>query len=313
MRTIQFQAGKAEAAASPERFGLADVQEPTPGPGQLLVRTEAVGVGLGLVRMLRGDVLPSVGPGGEMVGHVVEVGPDVAGFSPGDRVGGVVFEGAYAESVLASQAFVAAVPAEVAAGDALALVRGGLVALCALRAGSFCEGESVLVTAAASGVGHLAVQLARTFGAGRVVGAVGATGKADFVLDCGADEVVLYEQQSWGDPVDVVLDGVGGELVQRGVDALGAHGRLVAFSAGGGAVDVGGLLGDLKSVHGFSMGLINRQQPRLIAERRAELWHLLSAGRLRPACTVLPLDRIAAAVGLIESRCNQGRVAVSMR
>ncbi|WP_420711001.1 zinc-binding dehydrogenase [Streptomyces sp. NRRL F-2580] len=56
---------------------------------------------------------------------------------------------------------------------------------------------------------------------------------------CGADEVVIYSQDSWGDPVDLVLDGVGGDLVQRGVDALSPHGRLVAFSAGGGTVDAG--------------------------------------------------------------------------
>jgi len=219
MRKVLFRAGRpAEVVEAPV---------PVPGPGQLLVCTEAVGVGVGLVRMLEPGA--AVRPGAEMVGTVAAAGPDVAGFEVGDRVGGVVFEDAYAEIVLADPRLVSHVPAEVDAAAALALVRGGLIALSALRAGRVARGESVLVTAAASGTGHLAVQLAKALGAARVVAAAGSADKADFARQCGADEVVTYSQPSWGDPVDLVLDGVGGELVQRGVDALAPFGRLVAF------------------------------------------------------------------------------------
>ncbi|MGW5307657.1 quinone oxidoreductase family protein [Streptomyces griseoluteus] len=280
MRKVRFQ-----AQDTVEPFGIDEVAAPVPGPGQLLVNTEVVGVSLGLVRMLRGGTVPTAGPGGEMVGRVAALGAGVEGFRVGDRVGGVVFEDVYAQSVLAVPAMVTAVPPQVTAAEALALVRGGLVALSALRAGRFEQGESVLVTAAASGAGHLAVQLAKTLGAGRVVAAVRSADKADFVRGCGADEVV-----------------------QRGVDALSPHGRLVAFSAGGGTVDAGSLLSGLKSVIGFSIGLISRQQPGLIEQRRAELWDLHGAGRLRPAHEALPLDQIAKAVALIESRSNLGRV-----
>jgi NADPH:quinone reductase len=303
MRRVRF---RPQDAAEP--FGFEEVAEPVPGPGQLLVRTEVVGVGLGLVRMLRAGAVPAIGPGGEIVGRIAALGPGVEGYRVGDRVGGVVFEGVYAQAVLASPLLVSRVPREVDAPQALALVRGGLVAFSALDAGRFEQGESVLVTAAASGVGHLAVQLAKTLGAGRVVAAVGSADKADFVRGCGADEVVTYPQASWGDRVDLVLDGVGGELVQRGVDALAPHGRLVAFSAGGGSVDAGSLLRDLKSVIGFSIGLISREHPEVIDQRRAELWSLLTDGRLHPACTALPLDQVAKAVELIESRANLGRV-----
>ena len=79
-------------------------------------------------------------------------------------------------------------------------------------------------------------------------------------------------------PFDLVLDGVGGDLVQRGVDALAPFGRLVAFSADSGTVDTGSLLVGLKSVIGFSIGLVNRTRPDLVAQRRAELWDLLAAG-----------------------------------
>jgi NADPH2:quinone reductase len=159
-----------------------------------------------------------------------------------------------------------------------ALVRGGLIALSALRAGRFEPGESVLVTAAAGGTGHLAVQLSKVLGAARVVAAVGSADKADFVHQCGADEVVTYAQPSWGDSVDLVLDGAGGDAVRRGVETLAPFGRLVAFSAAGGSVEVGSLLGGVKSVIGFTIGQFNRTRPELVERHRAELWDLLAAG-----------------------------------
>ena len=303
MRRISFPAGCPA--------GVIDAPVPVPGPGQLLVRTEAVGVGVGLVRMLAAG--EAVRPGGEVVGTVVAAGPDVAGFEAGDRVGGVVFEDVYAEFVLAEPGLVSHVPAEADAAMALALVRGGLIALSTLRAGHFAEGESVLVTAAASGTGHLAVQLAKALGAARVVAAVGSADKAGFVRQCGADEVVTYAQPSWGDPVDLVLDGVGGELVQRGVHALAPFGRLVAFSAGGGTVDAGSLLGGLKSVIRFSIGLVSRTRPDLVIQRRTELWDLLAAGRLNPRYADFPLEDITKAIDLVATRSNLGRVVLRTR
>ena len=303
MRKIIFPAGG--------QARIAEATAPVPGRGQLLVSAEAVGVGVGLLRMLAaGD---EVRPGGEVVGTVVAVGPDVAGFEIGDRVGGVVFEDVYADIVLADPRLVSPVPAQADAATALALVRGGLIALSTLRAGHVEPGESVLVTAAASGTGHLAVQLAKALGAARVVAAVGSPDKAGFARKCGADEVVTYSQPSWGDPVDLVLDGVGGDLVQRGVDTLAPFGRLVAFSAGGGTVDAGSLLGGLKSVIGFSIGLVSRTQPDLVTQRRTELWDLLAAGRLDPRYVDFPLEEISRAIDLVTTRSNLGRVVLRTR
>jgi len=146
-----------------------------------------------------------------------------------------------------------------------------------------------------------------------VVAAVGSADKAGFVRQCGADEVVTYSQPSWGDPVDLVLDGVGGELVQRGVGALAPFGRLVAFSAGGGSVDAGSLLGGLKSVLGFSIGLVSRTRPDLVTQRRTELWDLLAAGRLNPKSVDFPLEEITKAIDLVATRSNLGRVVLRTR
>ncbi|MFI6866858.1 zinc-binding alcohol dehydrogenase family protein [Nocardia sp. NPDC050406] len=285
-----------------------EVERPRPEAGQLLIRTELSGVGIGLVRMIDGG--KGADPGGEIIGEVVEVGPDVAPSWLGRRVGGVVFAGLFAEYALAAPQLVTEVPDSVPAADALGLVRGGLVALGALRAGRFAPGESVLVTGAASGVGHLAVQLAKADGARRVIAAASTADKAEFLRECGADEVVDYVGD-WGEPVDVVLDGIGGKLAARGVAALGPHGRLVAFSAGGGTVELSALLADLKTVTGFSMGLLGRTQPELIDGYRRELFELYAAGRLRPHCTVVPVEQVGEAVDLVVTRRNLGRVAVS--
>ncbi|UFS95260.1 quinone oxidoreductase family protein [Nocardia huaxiensis] len=275
--------------------------------GQLRIAVELAGVGIALVRMRRAG--NAADPGGEIVGTVVEVGADLDPSWLGKRVAGVVFEGAYAEYAFGVPGLVTEVPAGADTADALAVVRGGLVALGALRAGRFTEGESVLITGAASGSGHLAVQLAAALGASRVAAAAGSMEKAEFLRECGADAVVTYGEQ-WPERVDVVLDGVGGEIVQKGVNALGPHGRLVAYSAGGGAVDSGSLLPDLKTLTGFSVGLLSRTRPEVIEAIRSELWDLLAAGKLRPRHTILPLDRLEEAIELVEARRNQGRVMV---
>ncbi|WP_405487520.1 zinc-binding alcohol dehydrogenase family protein [Nocardia sp. NBC_00511] len=288
---------------------LVEAPHPVPGPGQLLVRTQLVGVHLALVRSLRTG--GAADPGGELVGTVVEIGPDVPHTWLGKRVGGVLFEGVYAEYVLAAPALVTEVPADVDAADALALVRGGLVAMGAVRSGGDLTARSVLVTAAASGSGHLAMQIARALGATRVVGAVGAVDKLEFVRECGADAAVTYDEP-WNERFDVIVDGVGGALVPRLVEATAPRGRMVVYSAGGGSVEVGSLLADLKTLTGFSMGLLARTQPELIESYRARLWKLLADGVIRPHHTEFAIDRLDEAITSIEERRNTGRVVLLM-
>ncbi|WP_063010150.1 quinone oxidoreductase family protein [Nocardia kruczakiae] len=304
MRAIQFTPDADRLA----RARIVEIERPVPGPGQLLVRTALTGVSVGLVRMLRADA--SANPGGEMVGTVVAVGSGLEESWIGARVGGVVFASLYAEYVCATPAMVTEIPAGVPAADALAVVRGGLVAMGVVHAAKSVAGSAVLITAAASGAGHLALRLARAAGATRVVAAVGSAGKFDFVRECGADAAVTYDRP-WSETFDIVLDGVGGDLVQRGVDSLGPHGTLVAFSAGGGAVDTSTLLGELKTVTGFSMGLLSRTEPQLIERYRAQLWKLLEENMLRPHVEVRDWAELDAVVDLIATRRTVGRMAIS--
>ncbi|WP_369190919.1 zinc-binding alcohol dehydrogenase family protein [Streptomyces sp. R08] len=292
---------------------LEEAPVPAPGPGELLVRTEAIGVTLPVVRKVTEAAEP-IPLGGEIAGEVAAVGQDVTRFRVGERVTGLCFGHGYADFAVLHEAMASPVPDTASAVDAVALVRSGLVALGALDAARPEPGEAALITAAASGVGHLAVQVARVRGAGRIVGAVSDPAKADFVGGLGADEVITYDRldrPDWGDPVDYVLDAVGGELLTSAVAALVPGGRLVAYSSGGGTIQAYDLLVGAKSVIGFQMARIARGKPELYERWRQELWRLFADGALRPAVhKEFALTEAAEAHRVIESRSNLGKVVL---
>ncbi|MFD8863613.1 zinc-binding alcohol dehydrogenase family protein [Streptomyces sp. NPDC059590] len=305
MRRIRY-----ENIGGPETLFQEEVPVPDPGAGELLVRTEAIGVTLPVVRKVREGTQP-IPLGGELAGEVVRVGQGVSGYAPGDRVTGLCFGYGYAEYALLHTAMASPVPAGATAKDAVALVRSGVVALGALEAARPEKGESVLVTAAASGVGHLALQLARLRGASRVVAAVSDPAKADFVRSVGADAVVTYEQDGWGEPVDIVLDAVGGQLLTPAVKALAPGGRLVAYSSGGGTIEAYDLLAGGKSAIGFQVAIVARTRPERYAGWIEELWRLFGEGALRPTVHAeFALADAARAHATIEGRANRGKVVL---
>ncbi|WP_405529280.1 zinc-binding dehydrogenase [Streptomyces canus] len=289
---------------------LEEAPVPEAGPGELFVRCEAVGVTLPVVRKVTEAAEP-VPLGGELAGAVVAAGAGVTRFRPGDRVTGLCFGHGYADFALLHEAMASPIPDGASATDAVALVRSGLVALGALEAAHPEPGETALITAAASGVGHLAVQLARARGASRVVGAVSDPAKTDFVRSLGADATTLYTDGSWGDPVDYALDAVGGELLTPALAALAPGGRLVAYSSGGGTIQAYDLLVGAKSVTGFQMARIARERPELYEEWRRELWRMFLDGELRPVVHgEFALEDAAEAHEVIEARRNLGKVVL---
>ena len=303
MRKFLFRAGRPAE--------LVEAPVPVPGRGQLLGRTEAVGVGIGLVRMLEpGGV---VRPGAEMVGTVAAASPAAAGFEVGDRVGGVVFEDAYAEIVLAHPP--SCRPCPRSGGRRRSPGPGARWSHRAQRAPGRPRRTGRVST------GHRGGQRDRSPGRATGQGVPSAPGGGRRRVGGQGRLRPPVRSRRGGDrppailgrPVDLVLDGVGGELVQRGVHALAPFGRLVAFSAGGGTVDAGSLLGELKSVIGFSIGLVSRTRPDLVIQRRTELWDLLAAGRLNPRYVDLPLEEITKAIDLVATRSNLGRVVLRTR
>jgi NADPH:quinone reductase len=313
-RRCGVRAVRIHAHGGPEALALDELPVPRPAPGELLVRTAVVGVGRPDVRLARAAhvAIPHT-PGGDVAGRVEAVGEDVTGWEAGDRVVALAFGGAYADFVTVPAAFAAPVPECVDDEAAVVLVRCGQVALGVLRAARVGSGESVLVTAAAGGVGHLAVQLARVLGASRVVAAIGARSpaKVEALRSLGADEVVTYaELAAEGvEPVDVVADGAGGDVQAAALAVLAPFGRLVAFSAATPAVDVDQLRLNARTVIGFAMAHHAGGRPEVYARHRAELWDLYRGGRLRPLVDrVLPLEEAGDAHRTLEGRENVGRV-----
>ncbi|MWA16095.1 zinc-binding dehydrogenase [Streptomyces sp. BA2] len=299
-----------EVNGGPEVLFAEEVDRPEAGAGEVLIRVEAVGVTLPTVRKVREGSEP-IPFGGEVAGEIVALGAGVTAFGVGDRVTGLCFADAYAEFAVLNTAMTSSIPDGVTAVEAVALVRSGLVARGAYEAARLEPGESVLVTAAASAVGTLALQYAKAGGAARVVAAVSSADKADFVRGLGADEVVLYEDADWGAPYDVILDGVGGDLLGPAVRALATGGRLVAFSSGGGTVEAYELLVRGASLIGFQMRAIAVGKPELYDRWLRELWQMREEGTLRTAVhEEIPLDDAARAHTLIEQRRNLGKVVL---
>ncbi|MEV6359605.1 quinone oxidoreductase family protein [Nocardia asteroides] len=303
MRRVRY-----ERSGGPEVLAVVAAEMPVAGPGELLVKVEAVGVTLSAIRRISGEVPQQLRA--EVAGEVVAVGDGVDGFDPGYRVVGLCAD-AYAEYAVLPVDQASAIPDGASAVDAVALMRSGLVALGALDAAAPREGETALVTAAAGGVGHLAVQLARVRGAGWVVAAVSDEAKADFVRGLGADEVVTYDQLLAAKQADFALDGVGGAGLGATFGALAEGGRVVTYGTGGGLIDTEDLLAGGKTLAGFRIGRLAQRDPARYEDLRQEVWQYYASGLLHPVVHAeFGLDEAAAAHAVIEQRANLGKVVL---
>jgi NADPH:quinone reductase len=310
----------------PEVLKVEDVDTPTPGEGQVLIRAETIGANFVDTKFRRG---PSAGtlfqrplpgsPTGDVVGTVEAVGPGVDPSTRGRRVVALVDPDAFADFVVAGADWLAEVPTSVDDGDASMLSSAAPTALGTIRAGRIKAGETVLVHAAAGAIGHLVLQLARLEGAGTVIATAGSPAKLDFARAHGADVAVDYTAEDWPERVreavpggvDVVLDSISGETRQRSFGLLAPFGRVVVYGAASG--DLGDIpVRDLipqRSVTGFSLLAYRAAAPKQAAAEVAELTEHFAAGRLRTSVhTRLPLNEVAEAHRILETRENLGRV-----
>lgn len=238
---------EAKAAGGPEVLEVVERDLPSPGPGQILVRHAAVGLNF-IDTYHRSGLYPVKYPqvlGLEAAGHVEAVGDGVTRFVVGDRVAYNGTMGAYAEASVVPADRAVKVPDGVALDvAAAALLKGMTAEFLIRRCFPVKAGQTVLVHAAAGGVGQILVQWAKALGA-TVIATVGSEAKARIVRDLGADHVILYDHEdvaarvaeiTGGAGVPVVYDGVGAATFQGSLKSLGRRGVLVTYGNASGPV-----------------------------------------------------------------------------
>ena len=276
-----------EEFGGPEVMRLVeDAPVPEPGDGQVLVRVTRAGINFADTHARENSYLASyelpLTPGGEVAGEL-----------DGRRVVALVGTGGYAEYAVAPREAVFPVPDDVSDAAALALVIQGLSAWHLLRTSAkLAEGESVVVHAAAGGVGTLAVQLAKRFGAGRVIATASSEEKRALAQELGADVAVdpneedlnaALREANGGAKVDVVLEMAGGRVFDQSMRALAPFGRCVTYGIASrepNQLSNGGLMRRSQAVVGFwLMHCFGR--PGMVAEPLQELFGMVADGSLR--------------------------------
>jgi 2-desacetyl-2-hydroxyethyl bacteriochlorophyllide A dehydrogenase len=288
-----------------EVLELVDIARPTPGPDDVLVRVHAAGVNPADWK-IRSGLIPAFEPpftlGFDVSGVVEEVGAQVEAFRPGDRVFGMLLSpaGAYAEYMVLPVQAIAVVPPSLDHVQAAALPVAALTAWQALA--EVRPGQRVLIHAAAGGVGHLAVQIAKARGA-HVIGTARAE-KHTFLHDLGADELIDYTAVDFAAvvrDVDVVFDLVGNGYAARSLETLKPGGLLI---------DATGSEQELADANGFR---IVRFYVSSSGEDLEQLTELVEAGKLRVFVDqVLPLDQVANAHDLSETQQVSGKIVLSV-
>ncbi|PRH86141.1 NADPH:quinone oxidoreductase [Labrys okinawensis] len=316
------------------RFGAPDVLQPVelpvpvPSAGEALIRVRAAGVNYFevLMRQDRYAVTPDLPmvPGVEAAGVVEAFGPGAAGPAPGTRVAAPLFAmgraGGYADYVTAEAAALVPLPDGLSFEAGAALMVQGLTALHLLRR-SPPQGKSILVNAAAGGVGSLLVQLARSAGARQVIAAGGSPEKLDLARFLGADAAVDYRSTGWVDQVlaatagagvDIAYDLVGGPQTAACLGALAPAGELVCAAMGRfelGKREIEALLGRNQSLKGFA--LLPLLTPGTLYADLGDLFVQAAAGALKVVIGGrFPLARAAEAHESLQSRRNVGKVVL---
>ena len=306
MRAIQLQ-----EFGGPEVLQLVELPTPQPGPGELLIEVSRAGLNFADTHQrtnsyLAKAQLPLV-PGTEVAGVRTDTG---------ERVIALIGTGGYAEYALAPEALTYPIPDGVEDGVALALLVQGLTAWHLYRTcGRVAPGESVLVHAAAGGVGSLAVQLGKPLGAGRVIAVASTEEKRALTLSLGADAAIDADPEGMterileangGKQVDAVFEMAGGVVFDASLDALAPFGRLVAYGIASGDqndVRTGALMRTSRAVVGFwFMHCIGRRD--MVEEPLAELFAYAASGTLKPVVgtTYALADAAQAQVDLAQRR-----------
>ncbi len=305
----------------PESMLIEDVAVGEPGPGQVRVRNRAIGLNF-IDTYFRAGAYKAETPfvlGNEAAGEIVALGPDVAGFSVGDRIGYTATLGCYAQERVLDARFAVKLPDDISFETAAGMMLKGLTAQYLLRRTYKVQaGDTILVHAAAGGVGQILCQWGNALGA-TVIGTAGSEAKAAEAKAAGAHHVILYGEENFVERVreitggklcDVVYDGVGKATFPASLDCIRPLGMFVSYGSASGAIDA------------FNIALLMQKgslfctRPTLytyIAKREdldamaADLFAVVASGKVRiPVNHTFALDDVVAAHKLLEGRGTTG-------
>lgn len=331
------------SAGPPESLSVTDLPRPEPGPGEIRIRVHRAGVNFADVLARQGlypdaPEMPFI-PGYEVSGFVDAVGPGVPDMREGDRAAAFTRFGGYAEWAVAKAAFAVPLPDGLAfAAGAAVPVNGATAYHCLFHTGILLPGDRVLVHAAAGGVGLAAVQMAK--GAGAVVfGTAGSPEKVRVLREMGVDHPIDYtandfvaevREATGGEGVDVILDSVGGDMLERDLRILRPGGRLVFLGLAAASGKSRPLvfrellraphLQPIKLLEG-SRGFVGVNILRILDHRPAlgacllrKVFDAVAAGTLKPVIAAeLPLEKAGEAHALLQGRRTVGKVLLAVR
>lgn len=315
----------------PDVLRWTEVADPVPGPGEVLVDVAASGVNRADLMQRQGFYPPPQGappyPGLECAGTIAATGPGVAGWKPGEEVCALLAGGGYAEKVAVPQGQLLPAPASVGLIEAAAFPETACTVYSnVFLAARLAPGETLLVHGGASGIGTMAIQLARQAGATVAVTA-GSEEKLAACRELGADIAINYREDDFvlrvreatgGRGADVILDIIGAAYLDRNVDALAADGRIVTIGMQGGRraeLD----LGKLMAKRGAIMATTLRARPpeqkaAIVAAVREHVWPLIDAGKIRPVIyRELPMTQAPEAHRIMAASTHTGKILLRTR
>lgn len=314
----------------PEVLDYTTVEDPEPGPDQVLIRVRALGINFADIKARTGGYhlereFPFV-PGIDASGTIAAVGREVKNLEKGMRVVAFPANGSYSEYVIARGMLTFPIPDTISDDTAAAfpIVAGTSYTMLA-RIARVQPGESVLVHSAAGGVGTTAVQIAKYLGAAPLLASVGRDDKKDVLQGLGVDAVMNYRTNDTvsqvlaltaGKGVDVILNPLGGDILEKDLECLAPFGRLICFGHAGGQsarIPSDQLHSTSRSIIGFSFGSMRRLHPDAVPEIMAEVIELVAQGRINMILGQrFALREAAAAHQYMESRQSTGKILLTV-
>lgn len=316
-----------KALGEPEQLELTDLPDPVPSAAEVAIDVEAIGCNYADILVCRGkyQVKPALpfAPGSEVAGTVRAVGDKVTGLPIGARVLAQLSYGGYASVAIADARRVHRIPDGM---DAVTAASFGIVYqtsyLALAERAQLRRGESLLVHAAAGGVGLAALQIGKALGA-RVIAAASTPDKLAFCTEQGADAVLCTGEEGWPERVreltdgrgaDVIYDSVGGEITEGSLKHIAWNGRLLVIGFAGGtipSVALNRVMLKNISIVGLNLGSYHERAPEVLQRAMQELFALHASGGVRSHVhAVQPLTEAAAALRTLEARKVSGKLVL---